>query len=220
MTASASSHAAAASTSSTALSSKPSTTPDPSTRTLQRMGAVTSSEALRAEILWVMKCVDSHYSYNSCSSINRLFQAMFPDSTIAMSFACGERKASYFCTFGLAPYFAGELLKKVQTAPHYVLLFDETLNKELQEKQLDVHLRFWDKKQVTTKFYNSMYMGHATAADLFKLLSPLVTKLGHRKLLQLSMDGPNVNLALAGNQELEYCCIVLNMSLPALITNL
>ena len=106
----ASPQATSSSTISSAASSKPSTSSVPSTtRTLDGMYA--GSDVLRAEILWAMKCVDSHYSYNSCSSINRLFLAMFPDSTIAKSFGCSERKASYLCTFGLAPYFACELRK-------------------------------------------------------------------------------------------------------------
>eukprot|EP00745_Piridium_sociabile_P000848 TRINITY_DN105482_c0_g1_i2.p2 TRINITY_DN105482_c0_g1~~TRINITY_DN105482_c0_g1_i2.p2 ORF type:complete len:148 (+),score=31.31 TRINITY_DN105482_c0_g1_i2:920-1363(+) len=36
-------------------------------------------------------------------------------------------------------------------------------------------------------------MGHADAETIIEELRPTVTSIGHSKLLQLSMDGPNVN---------------------------
>lgn len=142
----------------------------------------------------MMKCMDSHYSTHSCDRITNLFKAMFPDSKIAAGFACGESKASYLCKFGLAPYFASELQKKARNSSNYVLLFDETLNHEIQQKEADVYLRFWDSDVVVTRYFDSKFVGHATAEIMFNELSPIVTSLGHSKLLQLSMDGPNVNL--------------------------
>ena len=45
---------------------------------------------LRAEILWAMKVIKSHY-YRSCSDIGQLFATMFPDSDTAQRFSCGEK---------------------------------------------------------------------------------------------------------------------------------
>jgi hypothetical protein len=36
----------------------------------------TKSEVLRAEILWTMKCIHSHYSMNSCKGINNIFKVI------------------------------------------------------------------------------------------------------------------------------------------------
>ena len=36
-------------------------------------------------------------------------------------------------------------------------------------------------------------MGHAAASDISSHLDPIVCELDHSKLIQLSMDGPNVN---------------------------
>lgn len=63
---------------------------------------------------------------------------MFPDSKIAASFACGERKCQYLCTFGLDPYFKKLTLADVSKQSVYVMLFDESLNHYLQSKQLDM----------------------------------------------------------------------------------
>ena len=68
-------------------------------------GHVTKDNVLKAETLWTLKLITSHYSFNSSKDTSQLFSAMFPDSQIARQFACGERKAAYCCVFGLAEHF-------------------------------------------------------------------------------------------------------------------
>ncbi|CAN7949040.1 unnamed protein product [Ixodes pacificus] len=58
-----------------------------------------------AEILWILKMVTSHYSYNSSSHAGELFKKMFPDSEIAKAFSCGEKKSAYVVCHGLRPFF-------------------------------------------------------------------------------------------------------------------
>ena len=62
---------------------------------------VTKDNVLKAETLWTMKLITSHYSFNSSKDTFQLFSAMFPDSQMARQFAFGERKATYCCVFGL-----------------------------------------------------------------------------------------------------------------------
>ena len=154
------------------------------------------ADVLRAEIRWTMKVVSSHYSYKSAENNSALFAAMFPDSKIAKSYSCGERKTSYLATFGIAPYFESLLKKKVKDGRDYVLLFDESLNQELQSKQMDVYVRLWIEEQVETRFLTSFFLGHSSAKDICEQLDPLICELGYRKIVQLSMDGPNVNWAV------------------------
>ncbi|KAK0143227.1 hypothetical protein N1851_018653 [Merluccius polli] len=154
---------------------------------------VTRQDSLRAEVLWALKVANSHYSFKSCEDVTKLFSAMFPDSQLAGKFACGERKCAYLCTFGLAPYFKQLALKTVATQRSYVLLFDESLNHYLQTKQLDVHVRLWDGPEVKTKYIGSEFLGHSTAKDVVEKLNHFLSELGTRNLIQLSMDGPNVN---------------------------
>ena len=61
---------------------------------------VTRDETLKAEILWALKAIMSHYSYKSCQGTSKLIQAMFPDSRIASQFSCGEKKCAYLICFG------------------------------------------------------------------------------------------------------------------------
>ena len=122
-------------------------------------GHVTKDNVLKAETLWTLKLITSHYSFNSSKDTSQLFSAMFPDSQIARQFACGERKAAYCCAFGLAEHFK-KLLQNSVSGP-FVVLFDESLNTKMQEKQMDVHVRFWNDQtnQVATRYFNSEFLG-------------------------------------------------------------
>ena len=96
--------------------------------TMQESTAL-NNQTLTAEVLWAFKCVESYYSYNSCTAISTLFQRMFCDSRIAEQFTCGESKCAYLTCFGIAPYCQSHLEAKIKKADSYVLLFDESLNK-------------------------------------------------------------------------------------------
>ncbi|CAH3149087.1 unnamed protein product [Pocillopora meandrina] len=161
---------------------------------------VASNETLAAEVLWALKVILSHYSYKSCEDIPELFKRMFPDSQIASKFSCGEKKCAYLACFGIAPYFQRKLTDEVTKLELFVLLFDESHNKVTQTKQMDLHVRFWDAKnsRVQTRYLTSVFLGHATADDLLeKIVSYLDSiKIQKSNILQLSMDGPNVNWKL------------------------
>ncbi|EDO42389.1 predicted protein [Nematostella vectensis] len=75
---------------------------------------VTKDETLKAEVLWAIKVLMSHYSCNSSAGTDKLFSNMFPDSVIAKQFQCGATKCSYLICFGIAPFFHDELMKRLQ----------------------------------------------------------------------------------------------------------
>ncbi|XP_051238135.1 uncharacterized protein LOC127353140 [Dicentrarchus labrax] len=157
--------------------------------TLNVIPAPTATAASAAEILWA----DSHYSYNSCSNVGGLFSRMFPDSEIARQFRCGSTKAAYLNTFGVAPYFKSLLVREISRQIGYVMLFDESLNHELQRKQMDLHVCIWDGGKVRTRYVGSEFFGHATARDVVDKMIPVLEGIGVKNLVQLSMDGPHVN---------------------------
>ena len=134
----------------------------------------TKTDVLKAEVIWTLKVVNSHYSFKSCEGNSALFAAMFPDSQIAQQFKCGESKTAYLATFGIAPHFLSLLKNKVKSESSYVLLFDESLNEEMQKKQLDIHVRIWDGDCIATNYLTSEFLGHAAATDLHDHLDPIV----------------------------------------------
>lgn len=118
---------------------------------------INDDSVLKAEALWTLKLVTNHHSYRSSADTTDLFKEMFPDSSIAKAFKCGERKAAYNTVYGLAEHFR-KILKNDIKGP-FVILFDESLNRKLQQKQLDVLVRFWNHNHVRTRYLTSEFLG-------------------------------------------------------------
>ena len=108
------------------------------------------------------------FSYNSAPDIVDVLRAMFPDSAIAQKMNCGPTKLSYLICFGIAPYFKQQLLNELKEAQCYVISFDESLNTELHEEQMDFVVRYFNKDRVTCRYLASGFLGHTCAEDLKK----------------------------------------------------
>ena len=152
-----------------------------------------SNATLKAEIRWTLKVIRSHYSFKSCEDISSIFKFMFPDCESAKHFVCRERKAAYLAAIGITSHFLSLLKGKVRDQSEYVLLFDESVNSEMQSKQLDVQVRYWNADKVESRYFTSYFLGHADAEAVHDKLESVCADLGYEKLAQLSMDGPNVN---------------------------
>ena len=76
---------------------------------------------------------------------------MFPDSAIDSKFGCSERKTAYLATDGIAPYLKSVLEARVKQE-EFIILFDESLNKAMQTKQMDFHICLWNVNQVKTSY--------------------------------------------------------------------
>ena len=94
---------------------------------------------------------------------------MFPDGRIAASVELGRNKLKYIINHGLAPYFENILTEDLGSAEFLSVCFDESLNKTTQNCEKDLVLRYWDNTEdkVQVRYWNSMFMGHWTASDLF-----------------------------------------------------
>ncbi|GBN89462.1 hypothetical protein AVEN_258460-1 [Araneus ventricosus] len=87
------------------------------------------------------------------------------------------------------------LLKLLNEVEVFTLLFDESLNKATQSKQMDIHVRYWcdGDQEVKTRYLTSVFLGHSEADKILPAFYSAVQKLKLSKLLQVSMDGPFVN---------------------------
>ena len=124
---------------------------------------------------------------------------MFPDSNIAQKMTCGPTKLAYLICFGIAPYFRELLLADLKEAPCFAVIFDESLNQELQKEQMDFVVRYLKNGLVRSRYLISHFLGHTTAADLKEGFENATGKLQQQKLVQISMDGPNVNWKMYDN---------------------
>jgi len=120
---------------------------------------------------------------------------MFPDSKIAAEFSMVATKCTYITKYGLAPYFTRMLVSRVKASGPFVM-FDESLNRSTQTKQMDIHIRFWDSGRVVTRYWGSEFMGHASAETVAEHLQSSISALPKAQIQQLAMDGPSVNWKL------------------------
>lgn len=152
-------------------------------------------QVTEAEITWCMQTVMLHNSLRGASACVPLFTKMFPDSAIASRLQLQRTKMGYVILYGLAPYFHNELLKVCLECNHLVVGFDESLNKVTQKGQMDISVRFWNTEtnQVCFRYFSSAFLGHSTANDLLQSFTEVFSGINMQKILQISMDGPNVN---------------------------
>ena len=132
-----------------------------------------SAEATKAAVIWTLRTVCNHQSFSSNDDIGEILQMMFPSCDALKVFSCGQDKTAYTAKHGLAPFFKDSLKKNFLTRVPYSLLFDESMNKVTKNKQLDVHVMYWDGDQVKTRYYGSAFLGHSRSDDLlskFKVL--------------------------------------------------
>ncbi|CAF1507253.1 unnamed protein product [Rotaria sp. Silwood1] len=156
-------------------------------------------QVIKAEILWALNIAQRGFSYSSCNELNNMFSSMFPDSSIAAKFSIQSNKMSYVISHGLGPYFKKKIIDDVKKTDKFVLIFDEQTNNQ-NKKQLDMWFRYWcnEKKLVVNRFYKTVTLGHAYARTIRDIIieSFATDGLDLKKLLMLSRDNPNVNIAL------------------------
>lgn len=154
----------------------------------------------KAEILWVAHCVTNQLSMRTGSSAVELFPIMFPESTTAQKMRLHKDKIAYSATYGLGPYFLNEVCENVRKSPVFALSVDECLNEISQKNQMDIMVNYWDESvsRINTRYLNSLFLEKSTASNMLQELLTCVesSNLSLEKLVQLSTDGPNVNLKL------------------------
>lgn len=150
----------------------------------------------RAEIIWCLSSVMSHKSLRCAANDVSVFPLMFPDSDIASKMQLQRTKIGYVILQGLAPYFHNELKKELVECSEFVVGFDESLNKVAQLGQMDLVVRFWneDSHRISTRYFSSQFLNHATSADLLQAFTQAFPEFDMSKIVQVSMDGPNVNI--------------------------
>lgn len=153
--------------------------------------------AHRAEILWVARRIMTGNSKRSLTGSGDLFRKMFPDSEIARAFRMEKDKAQYIAAYGLGQHYKDEVCRLTKEASDIVILFDEALNSVVQKSQMDVYIQYFDgkKNQVDAHYLSSTFLTKARASDIQRALTQIVDDTMKQKLIQIQMDGPNVNFA-------------------------
>ena len=156
----------------------------------------TRENVLFVEIRFALKTFESNYSQCSCENINELFKVMFRGSVVAEHFKVRRTKCGCLSTHGFRNYFLDILYTEIQQSPFYYVSFGKRLNKNLQKVQMDQLIKIWsnEKKMVVTQYFNSEFMGGAKAEKILQTFEKGINKLIPESFIQISSDGPKVNL--------------------------
>uniref|UniRef100_L7LUU9 Uncharacterized protein n=1 Tax=Rhipicephalus pulchellus TaxID=72859 RepID=L7LUU9_RHIPC len=148
--------------------------------------------------MWCLNTIMTHASLRSAAASAALFPLMFPTCEVAAKVQLGKDKVGYTICHGIAPYFHNMLLSSLINVPHLVVCFNESLNKVTQKQQMDILVRYWDTgdNKVRTRYLTSCFLGHTCAEDLAAAFKKAILEIKGSKILQVSMDGPNVNFKL------------------------
>ena len=120
---------------------------------------------------------------------------MFPDSAVANEFTCSKTKCGYLITYGLSPFFKKKMVDNVKASPYYSVMFDESMNKILQQEQMDLSVRYWDvnTNKVMSKYFNFKFFLRANADNISNGIVEVTGELQFSKCIHLSMDRPSTN---------------------------
>ena len=101
---------------------------------------------------------------------------------------------------GLYPYFREELDHDVDKSPFITIIFDESLIEIVQQSEMGVFVHFWyiDRHKVSSRFFDSQFLGHTTHLDVLSSLEDSVKKIDATWMIQVLMDRPNTNLKFLG----------------------
>ena len=129
-----------------------------------------TSQALvtTAECRMVLRVVKNHDSFRSCLEQGDDLKAMFPDSSIAAGFTLSKTKCAYVVKYGIAPWVKENLRKVICESPFHSVSYDESLNRQMQEQQMDLQIRFWCNKtnRAVTRYWGSEFQMHGDADTL------------------------------------------------------
>ena len=99
---------------------------------------------------------------------------MFTDNNIAKSIRVRADKMRYVVHFWITPVFKSILVYSVKKAEVFLALFGESLNKQTQNCEMDILIRYFDddiESMVKVRYLTSNFIRHSTHTDLYREFS-------------------------------------------------
>lgn len=158
-----------------------------------------TEKVLKAEAVILLTAIKCNYSFSSINDLAQVMPIAFEDSAIAKHIKLSDAKARYLTKFGIAPYLRQKIFSDVdESEAFFTLHFDESTTKQVK-KQMDIYIAYWSERhgKVVAFYCDSFFLGHADAERILELILKFISDSGLRlsRLLQCSIDGPNVNLS-------------------------
>ncbi|KAJ8879966.1 hypothetical protein PR048_020587 [Dryococelus australis] len=144
-----------------------------------KLGFVPYSDVGAAEFTWVIHVISTKASFRAQEVVSKILKKMFTNNRVASEM-------------------------------QLIMCIDESLNRILKLLRMDLAIRYWDenKNEVSSRFWNSSFMGHSSASDLLRgCKEGLEEEVEQGKAVQVSMDWPNVNCFFLEllNKDMKTC---------------
>ena len=164
-------------------------------RKLDQLETLSEEEKVKAQILWLMKSINSGFSNNATDDVGDVLRRMDPNSKVLAAFNMKKTKAAYIINHGLAPYYRDLLYEQINVTDVVVLSFDESHNDVIKKGEMVLMVRYWcsSENMVKVRYLDSTFLGHAKENDLLVHFNKMCSKLDRSKIFHISLDGPNVN---------------------------
>ena len=81
-------------------------------------------EVIRAELYWLLKMVQSDFSFKSADNMVDMLRLLDKESKIFPRMTLGRQKCGYYITHALYPFYLEALIKRILEAPAYTLGVD------------------------------------------------------------------------------------------------
>ena len=71
--------------------------------------------------------------------------------------------------FGISPYIKCELIKEIYVSPYFVVSDDESLNRIVQDEQMDIQIRYWNESLgvVETRYFDFKFLKRPKAENSY-----------------------------------------------------
>ena len=125
-------------------------------------------DVTEAEARWALFTVKHNLSFLSSDHASKLLKAMFPDSKIAKSFACGHTKTAAIIKEALSPHFQKKTTENLSN-PFSIMLDESNDN---VDKSCIILVRLLDPEvgNVCTRFLDMPVVNIGTAQNIFRAL--------------------------------------------------
>ena len=101
----------------------------------------------------------------------------------------------------MAPFVKDPLVKNIVASPFYTVSFDESVNRVLQNEQMDVQVCYWDvsTSMASTRHFDSRFLLRPNAQNLLDCLVQSINSHPVENFMQLFMDRPTANWVVINN---------------------
>ena len=104
-----------------------------------------------AHVVWALCFVKSAFSNNFTDDFGNVLKCMCQTDPVSS-------KLQYVINHGLFPHLKQMILDEILKSPFMSVLYDESLNENIQKSEMDIHVKYWNEgeNKATVWYWTSL----------------------------------------------------------------